>query len=66
MISHFLAFYGPLYGLGDGLVGVNFRTPPDFGASIYQKSRAFESKATLGEVWGGFSTDDPPGYLSHW
>ena len=36
--SHFLAFYGPLYGLGDGLVGVNFRTPPDFGASIYQKS----------------------------
>ena len=35
---HFLAFYGPLYGLGDGLVGVIFRTPPDFGASIYQKS----------------------------
>ena len=23
--SHFLAFYGALYGLGDGLVGVNFR-----------------------------------------
>ena len=22
---HFLVFYGPLYGLGDGLVGVNFR-----------------------------------------
>ena len=23
--SYFLVFYGPLYGLGDGLVGVNFR-----------------------------------------
>ena len=22
---HFLVFYGALYGLGDGLVGVNFR-----------------------------------------
>ena len=23
--SYFLVFYGALYGLGDGLVGVNFR-----------------------------------------